>query len=393
MLLPFEIIGHIVSVLLSFDNSPLTLACQLISRASVTPHDGGIFSDIISAFSSLTENVACLEWGETKNLYIRFGTQSPHLCFAGHVDVVPSGPESYWMFPPFQPTHLNGWIYGRGVADMKGAIGCFLYSLWNHVLQTPRKGSYSILLTSDEEGSGLDGIQKMVPWLQEKQEKIDHIIIGEPTGSAVGEVLQIGRRGSITGTLTCQGLQGHIAYPDLCDNPIPRFIQCLHELIMTPLDEGDENFEPSHFSIIGLEPSALAMNVSPSYAKAQFGIRFNPHQNFDSIHHHIYHMCTKHDSFPYTVDLTVHGSSFLTEDASWIKCVSDAMYKGTGIIPKHTTRGGTTDGRFLHVLAPVLEIGMPETTIHQVNERVRVTDFQLLSSIYTHILKHYQEIY
>ena len=380
-------------MLLSFDASPLTLACQLISCQSVTPQDGGIFQQLMTLFAPFTSHIACLEWGATKNLYVRFGTQAPHLCFAGHVDVVPPGPESQWLFPPFQPTHLGGWVYGRGTADMKGAIGCFLYSLWHHLQSAPGKGSYSILLTSDEEGPGLDGTQKMVPWLQEKQEKIDHIIIGEPTGNAIGEVLQIGRRGSITGTLTYEGLQGHIAYPDLCDNPMPRFIQCLQELTTSTLDTGNEYFEPSQFSLIGLEPCALAMNVSPSYAKAHFGIRFNPHQNFESIQNHIHHICKKQGSHPYTLDLTLHGSGFLTEDISWIECASTAIRKVTQVNPRYTTRGGTTDGRFLQVLAPVVEIGMPETSIHQVNERVKVHDFHCLASIYTHLLRHYETIY
>ncbi|ETZ06720.1 succinyl-diaminopimelate desuccinylase [Holospora obtusa F1] len=376
----------------SLETSPLTLACQLMSVESVTPNDGGIFSQLIKIFSASTDQIYCIEWGQTKNLYVRWGTSGPHMCFAGHVDVVPPGDSALWSFPAFQATHLNGWIYGRGAADMKGAIGCFLYSLWKHLKNNSIQGSYSILLTSDEEGHGIDGIQKMVPWLQEKQEKIDHILIGEPTGSKVGEVLQVGRRGSITGTLTFSGIQGHIAYQDLCDNPMPRFIHCLSELISCPIDLGDSQFECSSFHLIGVEPVAIAMNVSPAYAKAQFGVRFNAHQNFDSISEYLHHVCQKHSS-SYLLDLTFHGSEFLTQDLAWITCVSSAIEHVIGLSPKLTTRGGTTDGRFLKNLAPVLEIGMPETTIHQVNERVRVEDFECLSSIYTQILQEYEKFY
>ncbi|ETZ05405.1 MULTISPECIES: succinyl-diaminopimelate desuccinylase [Holospora] len=379
-------------MLFSLDASPLTMACQLVSCASVTPSDGGIFDELIELFRASTEQIFCLQWQDTKNLYIRWGTKAPHLCFAGHVDVVPPGPQAQWSFPAFHPTHSQGWIYGRGIADMKGAIGCFLHSLWNHLKTSPQNGSYSILLTSDEEGPGVNGIQKMIPWLQEKQEKIDHILIGEPTGNFVGEVLQIGRRGSITGTLTYPGIQGHIAYPDLCDNPMPRFVQCLFELVSKTLDEGDENFESSRFNLIGIEPPAIAMNVSPSYAKAQFGIRFNPYQNFDSVSNYIHHVCKKHGN-SYVLDLTLHGSSFLTQDVLWIECASNAISHVTGLKPKYTTRGGTTDGRFLKNLAPVLEIGMPEATIHQIDERVKVSDFHDLSSIYTRLLQEYDKTY
>lgn len=371
--------------------SPLQWACELIRYSSITPQDAGLFQDLMTVVQPLGGNAHCIQWGDTKNLYIRWGTQSPHVCFAGHIDVVPPGCMQDWKFSPFEPTQADGYLYGRGAADMKGAVGCFLFSLIQHLKTSTTRGSYSILLTSDEEGPALDGIQKMIPWLEEKQEKIHHILIGEPTGSALGSVLQIGRRGSITGTLAVEGVQGHVAYPDLCHNPIPALVACLSDYIEMPLDEGDMNFEPSRVNIVGLEPSAIATNVSPSYAKAQFGIRFNPHHTPETLEQHLHNVCHKHcREGKYVLDIKRHGSWFVTQDMAWIHCVEQAMQEVTGNLPTYTTRGGTTDGRFLSALAPVLELGMPETTIHQVNERVLLQDFDRLSAMYTAILQRYQ---
>ena len=385
---------YLEKLMITLATSPLQWACELIRYASITPQDAGLFQDLIPLLHALGGQTYCMQWGETKNLYVRWGTESPHLCFAGHIDVVPPGRLQDWKFSPFDPTEHEGYLYGRGTADMKGAVGCFLFSLLQHVRTTPIKGSYSILLTSDEEGPALDGIQKMVPWLQEKQEKIDHILIGEPTGSVLGSVLQIGRRGSITGTLTVEGVQGHIAYPDLCHNPITDLIACLSQYIQQPLDEGDINFEPSQISIVGLEPEAIATNVSPSYAKAQFGVRFNPHHTCETLEQRLHDVCHKQcRSGHYVLDIKRHGSWFITQDMKWIHCVEHAMQEVTDRVPTYTTRGGTTDGRFLTTLAPVLELGMPETTIHQVNERVLLQDFDTLSAMYSAILRRYQEVF
>lgn len=363
------------------------LTAALVAYKSMTPRDEGCLLNLCSVLEKHGFKTQVVVFGETTNLYARFGTGSPHLCFAGHTDVVPPGDDSKWTFPPFSPTILHGNIYGRGTADMKGAIACFL-SAFYELKKDITKGSCSLLLTSDEEGTALDGIQKMIPLLQGQNEIPDVILIGEPTGNFVGEVLQVGRRGSITGHLRIIGTQGHIAYPSQIDNPLPRLIACLHALINTKLDQGMEAFEASRCELTSIDTGNSVSNITPNKVEARFGIRFNPLHTSVHLCEMVEKICSKHAG-DHKLSLTCHGDPFITNDKKWIQCIQKAITKVKGKPPRHTTQGGTTDGRFLHRIGPVLEIGLPEATIHQVNEHVAIEDIKTLRLIYLEILKEF----
>lgn len=370
--------------------SAVDLASQLIRYPSVTPDEAGCLSDLHKAVQAIGGESHLVVFEDTTNLYVRWGQEKPHLCFAGHVDVVPPGDMSEWLFDPFQPTIHQGKLYGRGIADMKGAIACFL-TAWLTVKQKMVQGSCSLLLTSDEEASGVNGIYRMIPWLEERKEVPDVFLIGEPTGSKVGDVLQIGRRGSLTGHLCVKGKQGHIAYPHLADNPLPRVVQTVKALMDMPLDKGTEDFQPSHLEVTSIDTDNPTTNLIPSHSEVRFGVRFNPLQNSLKLSEMIEEVCTQHAGH-HTLQLRWNGDPFLTEDSGWIQCVHQALYRASGHSPTHTTQGATTDGRFLCKLAPVVEVGMPENTIHQVNEHVDLSDIQALEHIYRSILSSYFKI-
>lgn len=381
--------------LTSLHKDVVTLACDFIRYPSITPHEAGCLTDLHALLEKEGFLSHLVVFEDTTNLYARFGQQAPHFCFAGHVDVVPPGPEHLWSFPPFSPTQHNDLLYGRGIADMKGAIACFLsaFMTWK---KNDFQGSVSLLLTSDEEGDAINGIPKMIPWLKERGEKFDVFLIGEPTGQKTGEILQIGRRGSVTGHLRMMGKQGHIAYPHLACNPIPKLMHCLQDLMNISLDKGDESFQSSHLEITTIETGNPTTNIIPGAVEARFGIRFNPHQTSLGLCEKIEEVCHKHitegannSKIEYNLALKCHGNPFITKDPLWINCVHGALESVMKESPRHTTQGGTTDGRFLCELAPVLEVGLPETTIHQINECVPIQDLYTLSSIYLEILRRY----
>jgi len=371
----------------SLKKTSLELAIDLMRYPSITPNEAGCLTDLHGLLEKEGFDSHLVVFQDTTNLYARFGTGGPHLCFAGHVDVVPPGPESLWSFPPFEPTCHNGFLYGRGVADMKGAIACFLSAVFSFN-KAPFDGSISLLLTSDEEGTGVNGIMKMIPWLQERQQVPHVILIGEPTGQQVGTVLQVGRRGSLTGHLRFTGTQGHIAYPHLADNPLPRLISCLQKLIDLPLDQGDDFFEASRLEVTSVDTDNPTVNIIPGSAEARFGIRFNPHQNVLGLSEKVEQICNDVGG-THELALRHSGNPFLTQDAHWIGCVHHALKEVMHAEPRHTTQGGTTDGRFLCRIAPVLEVGLPETTIHQIDERVAIEDIEVLERLYHSILTHY----
>ena len=371
----------------SLEKNVVELASDLIRYPSITPHEAGCLTDLHALLAKEGFSSHLVVFEDTTNLYTRFGQEGPHLCFAGHVDVVPPGPESLWMFPPFEPTCHEGKMYGRGIADMKGAIACFLSAAASFI-KLPFRGSLSLLLTSDEEGIGINGIPKMIPWLKERHEIPDVILIGEPTGREVGKDMQIGRRGSVTGHVRFKGTQGHIAYPHLADNPLPRLISCVQKLIELPLDQGDQFFEASRLEITSIDTGNPTVNIIPGAAEVRFGIRFNPHQNAIELSEKVEQICESVGG-PHELVLRHSGDPFLTQNTSWINCVHRALKEVTHSDPHHTTQGGTTDGRFLCHIAPVLEVGLPETTIHQVNEHVAVEDLKTLAQLYKAILKSY----
>lgn len=365
----------------------LSLIQSLIRCPSITPNPDKTFDIIKTFLKPLGFEVETVVCQEVTNLYAHRMRKGPHLCFAGHVDVVPPGDLEAWSVPPFEGRVHEGVLWGRGIADMKGAIGCFLIAVQEFLSDHPDTDlSLSLLLTSDEEGPAMHGIQQMIPWLQERHIKPDLCVIGEPTGlKTVGEILKVGRRGSVTGTLRCLGIQGHIAYPHLADNPIPRLITCLQTLSHYVFDMGTPVFEPTRCEITSIDVGNPTTNIIPRTASARFGIRFNTCHTSDQIADTVRALCAQHAG-SHELSLTQHGEAFLTQDSHWIKVFSQAIAHVTHKPPTFDTTGGTTDGRFLSVLCPVLECGLLETTIHQVNENASLDDLEQLKSIYRSLL-------
>jgi succinyl-diaminopimelate desuccinylase len=319
------------------------------------------------------------------NLYARKGSGSPHLCFAGHTDVVPLGEAGLWTHDPFQGTIEDGHLWGRGAADMKCAIAAFLGALSRH--NAP--GTISLLITGDEEGEALHGTQRVLPILAQRGEMPDLCLIGEPTAlHEIGDTLKIGRRGSITGKLICHGKQGHIAYPQNTDNPIPRLLACLNALYAHSFDEGTDHFEPTRFDVTSIDTGNPASNIIPHKVEARFGIRINTLQQAEKVCETVKSLCDKEGEH-HTLDLTIHGEAFLTEDKEQILLVQKAVSAVTGKLPLLSTTGGTTDGRFISAYCPVIECGMKEATMHQIDECVALDDIQKLTDIYTSILNSF----
>lgn len=364
-----------------------TLAQELMAYVSITPNSAGCLEDLESHLSKMGWGACLKKFNDTTNLYASIGQGSPHLCFAGHIDVVPAGDEKAWMFAPFTPTIHDNKLYGRGAADMKGAVAAFLSAA--SILSSNLKGTCSLLLTSDEEGCALDGLQRMIPWLKKENFSPNLILIGEPTGQKVGQTLQIGRRGSVTGKLTLYGTQGHIAYPHLADNPLKRALSCGKALLDMPLDQTvHQAFQPSHLEITSIDTGNAVTNIIPSTCHISFGVRYNPLQNAVGLCEKIRDLCAQFAGHHELV-FQCHGDPFLTQDHQAIALVQKSICEITGNMPEHTTQGGTTDGRFLCSIAPVLELGLPETTIHQVNEHISLEDLHTLKSIYGQILKNF----
>ncbi len=368
-------------------SSAISIAQALIQRLSVTPQEAGTLDFIEGLLKPRGFQTTRHLFGDVDNLFARLGACGPHLCFVGHVDVVPVGDEASWSVPPFAGVIQDQHLWGRGAADMKGAIACFLAAVTAFLDQTASfQGSISLLLTSDEEGPAVDGIQRLIPWLRENQHIPDLFLIGEPTGlGRVGKEMKIGRRGSLTGCLAYHGKQGHIAYPHLADNPIPRLLACLQDLLALPLDKGTPFFEPSRLEVTSIDVGNPVTNIIPAQAQARFGIRFNTEQRPELLSQKIEEICKRHGE-NYTLELTNHGCAFLTQDEKPIAWVSQAVEQVVGAKPALSTSGGTSDGRFLTTLAPVIELGLPEDTIHQVDERVALKDLEVLTQIYHHVL-------
>jgi len=371
--------------------STIELISDLIACESVTPDDGGSLLYLSGLLEDMGFCCELLTFGDTTNLHARFGDASPHLCFAGHVDVVPPGDLRMWNLDPFT-SHVNdGLLVGRGTADMKGAIAVFIAAIRQYLTSNAKlNGSCSILLTSDEEGPGTNGIKKMVPWLKKNQQIPDVILIGEPTGSYMGEIVQIGRRGSVTAELTFIGEQGHIAYPELADNPIPRMLDCMRIFMKTPIDSGELTRDslPSHLEVTSIDANNPVSNIIPASVTVRFGIRFNNMHDCSTIENWITDIC-RHHAGRHEVVINKNGEGFITNNEPWISAVENAIQEITGIAPCRATGGGTTDGRFLNVLAPVAELGFPEGTMHKVNESIFLKDIDALQAIYVRILEKY----
>lgn len=372
------------------------LAQALVRCPSVTPADAGALDVLQAALTSLGFTCTRLPFSEAgtadiDNLYARLGARSPHFCFAGHTDVVPVGRREGWSVEPFEGVIEGGMLYGRGAVDMKGSIAAFVAAVseakaaWGD--QIP--GSISFLITGDEEGVSINGTAKMLGWLKEQGEKLDHCLVGEPTNAQkLGDMAKIGRRGSMNGVLTVRGTQGHVAYPHLADNPIPRLLRMLTALAEAKLDDGTPHFQPSNLEITTVDVGNATTNLIPAEATARFNIRFNDLHTADSLKVLTTGLCDAVGG-KYSLEFAVSGEAFLTPPGILSDIVSAAVEATTGLKPELSTSGGTSDARFIKNHCPVIEFGLVGQTMHKTDERVALVDLEALTNIYTDILKRY----
>jgi succinyl-diaminopimelate desuccinylase len=374
---------------LNHTTNPISLTQQLIACPSITPAEGGALTFVADFLAARGFAINRLDCGEVSNLYARLGSTSPHFCFAGHTDVVPPGDISAWSSHPFSGELRDGNIYGRGVVDMKGAIAAFLAAIDQYLHQTPLKGSVSVLLTSDEEGPAIDGVQYVVRQFKERGEQVNACLVGEPTSvERVGDTLKIGRRGSLNVTLTVRGKTGHVAYPHLARNPIPLLLAYLQSILYPSLDEGMANFDPSHIEVTSIDVANPTANVIPWQATAKFNIRFNPLHTPESLTNML-HAKASQMGLDYTLESRGAGGAFLCRNRDLTTLVSKAVASLTGKSPVLSTSGGTSDARFLKDLCPVVELGLINATAHQADEHCTVEDIQSLTTLYQEILKQF----
>jgi succinyl-diaminopimelate desuccinylase len=378
----------------------LAHAEALIRCRSVTPDEGGALDYLqreLTALGFRCQRRVFSEAGtpDVDNLYARFGSAAPHVCFAGHSDVVPVGLESDWTHPPFAAEVHDGILYGRGAADMKGGIACFLAAAAAHIAEAGPDfaGSISLLVTGDEEGPSINGTVKVLQWLEEQGERIDHCIVGEPTNPAqIGEAIKIGRRGSFNGEITVIGKQGHVAYQHLADNPITGLARVIDELLAEPLDAGTADFMPSNLEFTNLEVGNPAVNVIPARAKARFNIRFNDAWSGPRLEQLVRERTQKAlAGTRYQAEFTFNlsGDSFVTRSDKLVETLGRAIESVTGLTPDLSTSGGTSDARFIKNYCPVVEFGLVNATIHQVDEQVPVEHLAQLTAVYLAFLRDY----
>jgi succinyl-diaminopimelate desuccinylase len=367
----------------------LDLLKQLISRPSLTPHDAGCQTLIANRLALLGFHVETLRFGEVDNLWAKHGTESPLIVFAGHTDVVPTGPLDQWHSDPFLPTERGGHLYGRGAADMKSGLAAMIVAAEQFIKQHPQhKGSIAFLITSDEEGPSIDGTKKVIETLEKRHEKIDYCIIGEATSeSQIGDQIRVGRRGSLSGKLTILGKQGHVAFPHLAINPIHKSMLALHELANETWDEGNAFFPPTTFQISNIHAGTGAANVIPGTLEVLFNFRFGNSISVESLQQRVATLLEKHG-----LDFDLHwhcgAHPFLTRQGMLVKATQDVIQEITGLSVNLSTGGGTSDGRFIAATgAEVIELGPVNTSVHQVNEHVRIADLGVLTNIYQHILE------
>ena len=377
----------------------LKLAKELIRFPSVTPKDAGAINFLNKKLKSLGFRCKVLEFKDKKskpikNLYARLGTQQPNLCYAGHTDVVPPGNIKDWTVNPFKPIVKNNHLIGRGANDMKSSIACFISAVSKFIKNKPKfKGSISFLITGDEEGYAINGTQKVVNYLKKKKEKINFCIVGEPTNpNKLGEMIKIGRRGSITGKIEISGVQGHVAYPHLLKNPINTLVKVCESLKEKKLDKGNKNFQPSNLEFTSINVDNKAHNVIPAKARAQFNIRYNNYHTANSlkkkINKIVKNLCKK-SKCKFKIDYLANGDSFLTKPEKTIHMAKKIIKKITNVNPKFSTTGGTSDARFIRKISPCLEFGLVNKTMHKIDECVSVADLRKLTNIYNNILVEY----
>ncbi len=365
-------------------SNTLTLAQQLIACRSLTPLDEGCLGIIGARLQPLGFKLEMMRCGNVDNLWARRGNSGPVICFAGHTDVVPTGPLDKWVSDPFTPTIRDGLLYGRGAADMKGSLAAFVTSIEKFLAEHPgHGGSIALLLTSDEEGIAVDGTVRVVEALQARGEKMDYCIVGEPTSVAkTGDTIKNGRRGSLSGTLTVKGVQGHIAYPHLVKNPIHLCAPAVAELAATEWDKGNEYFPATSWQISNIHGGTGATNVVPGAVEIEFNFRFSTASTVDGLKAKVHAILDKH-GLSYDLLWSLSGKPYLTARGDLVEAVSAGIKKVTGICTELSTSGGTSDGRFIADICPqVLELGPLNATIHKLNECVAVADLDILSEIY-----------
>jgi succinyl-diaminopimelate desuccinylase len=365
----------------------LKLAQQLIAQPSETPDDHGCQKILAERLGALGFEIEHLRYGEVDNLWARYGTEKPLLVFAGHTDVVPTGPLNQWTHDPFTPTIDKGQLYGRGAADMKSSIAAMICACEAIIPEHTLKGSIGFLITSDEEGPAVDGTIKVIELLESRNQKIDWCLIGEPSSTDhVGDVVKNGRRGSISGKLTVHGTQGHIAYPHLADNPVHRFAAPLNALVNEVWDNGNEFFPPTTFQISNIHAGTGASNVIPGDLEVTFNLRFSTELTADDIKQRTHALLDAHD-LKYSLDWSLSGNPFLTPGGELVQAAQQAIKQVTGLDTELSTAGGTSDGRFIAPTgAQVLELGPINASIHKIDEHVDVVQLDELHEIYRHII-------
>ncbi len=379
--------------------SEVSLAKDLVKCHSVTPKDDGAINIVAKNLKKLGFKCQIMQFQEKgtvkiKNLYARIGKSSPNFCFAGHTDVVPVGDLKSWTVNPFGGVIKNQKLIGRGVSDMKGSIACFISAVSEFLKKNKKlKGSISFLITGDEETIAINGTQKVIEKLIQKKEKIDFCIVGEPTNeNKLGDMIKIGRRGSITGHLTILGTQGHVAYSYTYNNPSTIIVEILNNIKKLKLDSGNKDFQPSNLEVTKITIDNTADNVVPAEAKASFNIRFNNLHTSSSLKkklNKIFSSITKKSKANYKIKYNVSGESFLTKPSKTVYMIKNVIKKSTKINPVLSTTGGTSDARFIKKIAPCIEFGLIAKTIHQVDEMARVADLKKLKNIYLDILVNY----
>jgi succinyl-diaminopimelate desuccinylase len=367
----------------------LELTLDLLRRPSVSPADHGCIDALCARLAPLGFSNERLPFGPVENLWSRRGNGGPLLCFAGHTDVVPTGPREEWRSDPFEPVIADGMLYARGAADMKSSLAAMVTAAERFVARHPRHaGSLAFLFTSDEEGPSVDGTRKVMEVLESRHEKIDWCVVGEPTSSEVlGDTIKVGRRGSLSGRLTVHGVQGHIAYPQLADNPVHGFAPALAELVQTHWDAGNEFFQPTTFQVSNIAAGTGAPNVVPGELTARFNLRFSTEQTVERLQRRVLEVLDRHQ-VKYSLEWFVSGLPFLTRPGTLTAAVAAAVRETLGREPQLSTTGGTSDGRFIAPTgAQVVELGVINATIHKLNESVRVADIDALSVAYERIME------
>lgn len=380
---------------------PVAITRELLRCPSVTPAEGGALTFLEKTLKAAGFTVHRKVFSEpgtddVENFYARIGTEAPHLTFAGHTDVVPTGDEKAWTHPPFGGDIDNGELYGRGAVDMKGGIGCAVAAVLDHLAANsskPKKGSISFLITGDEESIAVNGTPKLLQWVAGMGEKFDHCILGEPSNQdEMGDTIKIGRRGSLNGHLIVTGKQGHVAYPQRADNPVRGIVKLIDALLAEPLDAGNANFQPSNLEFVSVDVGNKTVNLIPGEARAQFNIRFNDCHTLESLKALLQARAEKASGGKIKFEFKFQPSNagvFVTKPGPFTELVSNAVKETTGRTPTLSTTGGTSDARFITHYCPVVEFGLVGQTMHAIDERVPVADLRALTAIYRKIVDRY----